>query len=87
MTAWRLLPDVAREDATAASRLKAELQALVGTEGPSREMLDDWRERFPPPGGRGSRKNGKATRKTSGRKKRSAKKRGDADASEAQGES
>ena len=28
-SAWRLLPDVAREDAAAATRLKAELQALV----------------------------------------------------------
>jgi hypothetical protein len=34
-SAWRLLPDVAREDAAAATRLKAELQALVGPEGPS----------------------------------------------------
>jgi hypothetical protein len=49
-SAWRLLPDAAREDATAAARLKAELQALVGPEGPSREMLEDWRRRFPPPG-------------------------------------
>ena len=43
------LPDAAWEDAKAAGRLKAELQALVGPEGPSREMLEDWRERFPPP--------------------------------------
>ncbi len=35
-SAWRLLPDVAREDAAAATRLKAELQALVGPDGPSR---------------------------------------------------
>ena len=61
-SAWRLLPDVAREDATAASRLKAELQALVGTLGPSKEMLDDWRERFPPPSGLGSRKDGTSPR-------------------------
>jgi SAM-dependent methyltransferase len=48
-TAWRLLPDVAREDAAAAARLKAELQALVGPQGPSRELIDDWKKRFPPP--------------------------------------
>ena len=46
-SAWRLLPDVAREDAAAASRLRAELQALVGADGPSHEMLEDWKERFP----------------------------------------
>lgn len=48
-SAWRLLPDVAREDAAAATRLKAELQALVGPEGPSRELIEDWKKRFPPP--------------------------------------
>jgi hypothetical protein len=48
-SAWRLLPDVAREDAAAAVRLKAELQALVGPHGPSREQVEDWRRRFPPP--------------------------------------
>lgn len=58
-SAWRLLPGAAREDATAASRLKAELQALVGADGPSREMLDAWRQRFPPPGSRAARKAGK----------------------------
>jgi hypothetical protein len=55
-SAWRLLPEVAREDTTAATRLKAELQALVGPEGPSREVLDAWRERFPPPTTRGGRR-------------------------------
>ena len=48
-SAWRLLPDVAREDPQAAARLKAELQALVGPTGPSPESLEDWRKRFPPP--------------------------------------
>jgi len=48
-SAWRLLPEVAREDAAAAARLKAELQALVGPEGPSRELIENWKERFPPP--------------------------------------
>ena len=54
-SAWRLLPDVAREDAAAAARLEAELQALVGPEGPSRELIEDWKKRFPPPTTRGTR--------------------------------
>ncbi len=48
-SAWRLLPDAAREDAAAANRLKAELQPLVGLEGPSEASLEDWKRRFPPP--------------------------------------
>jgi len=55
-SAWRLLPDAEREDAAAANRLKAELQALVGQDGPSPEMLESWRERFPPPSGKHGRK-------------------------------
>lgn len=57
-SAWRLLPDVAREDAAAATRLKAELQALVGPEGPSSALIEDWKTRFPPPSARaaGARK-------------------------------
>jgi hypothetical protein len=51
-SAWRLLPDVAREDAAAAGRLKAELQALVGPEGPSAALMEDWKKRFPPPSAR-----------------------------------
>jgi hypothetical protein len=54
-SAWRLLPDVAREDALAAIRLKAELQALVGPDGPSRELLEAWKKRFPPPATRAAR--------------------------------
>lgn len=54
-SAWRLLPDVAREDALAAARLKAELQAVVGADGPSRELIEDWKKRFPPPTTRTSR--------------------------------
>ena len=54
-SAWRLLPDVARDDASAAARLKAELQALVGPEGPSRELVEDWKKRFPPPTARAIR--------------------------------
>jgi hypothetical protein len=48
-SAWRLLPDVARDDAAAAARLRAELQAVVGPQGPSRELIEDWKKRFPPP--------------------------------------
>jgi hypothetical protein len=54
-SAWRLLPDVAREDSGAATRLKAELQALVGPQGPSRELIEDWKKRFPPPTTRAAR--------------------------------
>jgi len=61
--AWRLLPDVAREDAAAATRLKAELQALVGPEGPSREMLEDWKKRFPPPSSRAVKTKGSKAKK------------------------
>jgi hypothetical protein len=61
-SAWRLLPDVARDDAAAASRLKAEMQALVGAAGPSAEMLAEWREEFPPPGGRGRARSGRRSR-------------------------
>lgn len=49
-SAWRLLPDVVRDDAATGSRLKAELQAILGAEGPSTVLLDDWKKRFPPPG-------------------------------------
>jgi hypothetical protein len=48
-SAWRLLPDVTREDAAVAARLKAELQALVGPDGPSRELVEAWWVRSPPP--------------------------------------
>ncbi|MBL8718634.1 MAG: BREX-2 system adenine-specific DNA-methyltransferase PglX [Myxococcales bacterium] len=54
-SAWRLLPDVAREDTAAANRLKAELQALVGPEGPSVALIEDWQKRFPPPSARAGR--------------------------------
>jgi hypothetical protein len=53
--AWRLLPDAAREDAPVAARLKAELQSLIGPEGPSRELVGDWKKRFPPPTARATR--------------------------------
>jgi hypothetical protein len=63
-SAWRLLPDLARDDAATATRLKAELQALVGPEGPSRELVDEWRARFPPPKSKAARtKRAAATRK------------------------
>jgi hypothetical protein len=58
-SAWRLLPDVAREDPPAAARLEAELQSLVGLAGPSREQVADWRARFPPPGSRGTIRKGR----------------------------
>ncbi len=51
-SAWRLLPDLARDDAATAARLKAELAALVGPDGPAKVLLDAWKAKFPPPGGR-----------------------------------
>jgi len=54
-SAWRLLPDAAREDADAASRLRAEIRALLHNEGPSPEQLAQWKERFPPPRARRGR--------------------------------
>jgi hypothetical protein len=62
-SAWRLIPDVIRADAPTGGRLKAELQALVGPEGPSKALLEDWKQRFPPPGkARGKGKKAKAAR-------------------------
>lgn len=62
-SAWRLIPDLMRDDAATGARLKAELQALVGPDGPSKVLLDDWRKRFPPPGkGRGQGKKAKAVK-------------------------
>lgn len=54
-SAWSLLPNIAREDAATAGRLKAELQALVGPEGPSQEQVEDWKQRFPPPRSKAAR--------------------------------
>ena len=54
-SAWRLLPDSAREDAAASARLKAELQPLVGLDGPGEATLEDWKRRFPPPRARSNR--------------------------------
>jgi hypothetical protein len=48
-SAWRLIGDVARDDSAAAIRLKAELQAVLGPDGPSREVVEDWRRRFAVP--------------------------------------
>jgi hypothetical protein len=75
-SAWRLLPDVAREDATAAARFKAELQALVGPNGPSPELVAEWGQRFPPPKSRAA----KAAKKAAPKKKKS--KTADADETE-----
>ncbi|MBI2893935.1 MAG: BREX-2 system adenine-specific DNA-methyltransferase PglX [Deltaproteobacteria bacterium] len=48
-SAWRLLPDVIRDDPATGARLKAELQALVGPDGPAKVLLDEWKKKFPPP--------------------------------------
>lgn len=55
-SAWRLVPDVVRDDPTTGARLKAELSALLGPDGPSKDLLTEWKKRFPPPGGRGKAK-------------------------------
>jgi hypothetical protein len=52
-SAWRLVPDVVRDAPATGARLKAELSALLGPDGPSKDLLADWQTRFPPPGGRG----------------------------------
>jgi hypothetical protein len=52
-SAWRLVPDVIRDDPTTGARLKAEFAALLGPDGPSKDLLANGRKRFPPPGGRG----------------------------------
>lgn len=62
-SAWRLLPDAAREDPAAAARLKAELQALVGPTGASETLLVEWKVRFPPPTARKPRANAAPTKK------------------------
>lgn len=48
-SAWRLVPDIARDDAAMGSRLRAELAAIVGAEGPSTAQLETWKQKFPPP--------------------------------------
>jgi hypothetical protein len=52
-SAWRLVPDVVRGDAALGARLRAELAALVGPDGPSKPLLDAWKAKFPPPKTRG----------------------------------
>lgn len=67
-TAWGLVPEAAVIDAAAAGRLKAELQALLGPDGPSPAMLEDWARRFPAPGVRDAATRGSAKkRKREGR--------------------
>jgi hypothetical protein len=48
-SAWRLVPDIARDDAAMGSRLRAELAAIVGADGPSTAQLEAWKQKFPPP--------------------------------------
>jgi hypothetical protein len=49
-SAWSLLPYVAREDASAAGSLRAELQSLTGPDGPSKKHLDEWKKQYPAQG-------------------------------------
>lgn len=71
-SAWRLLPDVAREDGAAATRLKAELQALVGPDGPSSALIEDWKKRFPPPSARAASTKADSSKTKKGSKKTAA---------------
>ena len=50
------------DDAATGSRLRAEVAAIVGTEGPSAAQLEAWRHKFPPPmRGRGKGRQAKVT--------------------------
>jgi len=55
-SAWRLLPDVERDDPRAASQLRNEIRAQTTDEGPTAELVARWLARNPPPRGRGGRK-------------------------------
>ena len=55
-SAWRLLPDVEREDPAVYRRGRAELVAILGEGGPSQDALDRWFEDHPPPHKRRSRR-------------------------------
>jgi hypothetical protein len=60
-SAWRLVPAIARDDAAMGSRLRAELAAIVGADGPSTAQLEAWKQKFPPPTkGRGKGRQAKA---------------------------
>lgn len=48
---WFLLPYVAWESADAARDFRADVKSLVGENGVTEPMLDEWAKRFPPPKG------------------------------------
>lgn len=48
---WFLLPYVAWESPEAASDFRADVKSLVGENGVTEPMLDEWAKRFPPPKG------------------------------------
>lgn len=48
---WFLLPYVAWESPEAASDFRADVKSLVGENGVTEPMLDEWVKRFPPPKG------------------------------------
>ena len=52
-TAWRLLPALEPDHPADAKDFRAEIQALVGEDGPSEEGLREWGERFGVKGRRG----------------------------------
>lgn len=48
-SAWRLIPDVIRDDAPTGNRLLAEVRAILHADAPSAELLDAWKQKYPPP--------------------------------------
>ncbi|HLL23476.1 MAG TPA: hypothetical protein VK427_15165, partial [Kofleriaceae bacterium] len=48
-SAWRLIPNVTRDDAPTGNRLLAELRAILRADAPSAELLEAWKQKFPPP--------------------------------------
>lgn len=77
--AWFLLPYVAWEDAKAAADMRADVKGVVGEQGVTEAMLDEWAAAHPPPGrGKAAAKAAAAPKLT---KKRAAKaKAGEGDA-------
>ncbi|MFO0761824.1 MAG: hypothetical protein U0359_35615 [Byssovorax sp.] len=49
-SAWFLLPYVAWEDAKAAADLRADIRGVVGEQGVTEAMLEEWAAAHPPPG-------------------------------------
>ncbi|MCL2823275.1 MAG: BREX-2 system adenine-specific DNA-methyltransferase PglX, partial [Polyangiaceae bacterium] len=55
-SAWRLLGDVVRDDPELGAQARFDIEARVGSGGPSERQLSDWMQRFPPRSRRGWQK-------------------------------